>query len=173
MKDKDASKAVSRRAFLDYSIRSIGAFITAVVGVAVTGYSISPVFTTRKDEWVQVGSVNDFKVNQPKSVEFTLFRKDGWVDVSDKKTLWVVRHSDTEFTLFNPRCTHLGCAFNWNAQTNQFLCPCHNGIFDISGKVIGGPPPRALDSMEYKIEGSTLSCVYKDFRLGVTDKTAV
>lgn len=173
MKEKDASKAVSRRAFLDYSIRSIGAFITAVIAVPIVGYVVSPAFATKENQWVQVGALNDFKVGEPKSVEFTLFRKDGWVEVTDKKTIWVVRQNEKDFSLFNPRCTHLGCAFNWDTQKKQFLCPCHSGIFDLTGKVVGGPPPRALDSLEYKIEGNQLSCIFRDFHLGVVDKIAL
>ncbi len=172
MKDTNASKAMSRRSFLDYSIRAIGAFITAVVAVPIIGYVISPVFAKRESQWVQVGAVNDFKVGEPKSVDFNLFRKDGWIEVSEKKTVWVVRQSDQTFNLFNPRCTHLGCAYNWDAQVKQFGCPCHGALFDLTGKVTAGPPPRGLDTLEYKIEGSQLSCIFQDFLLGVQDKIA-
>ncbi|MDO8691905.1 MAG: ubiquinol-cytochrome c reductase iron-sulfur subunit [Dehalococcoidia bacterium] len=172
MKDTNASKAISRRSFLDYGIRAIGAFITAAVAVPVVGYVISPVFAKRESPWVQVGAVSDFKVGEPKSVDFNLFRKDGWIEVSEKKTVWVVRQADQTFNLFNPRCTHLGCAYNWDPQGKQFGCPCHGAVFDLSGKVIAGPPPRPLDTLEYKVEGSQLSCIFKDFLLGVQDKIA-
>ncbi|MDO8672585.1 MAG: hypothetical protein Q7O66_14315, partial [Dehalococcoidia bacterium] len=76
MKDNNASKEMSRRSFLDYSIRAIGAFITAAVAVPVVGYVISPVCAKRESPWVQVGSFSDFKVGEPISVDFNLFRKD-------------------------------------------------------------------------------------------------
>ena len=170
MKDVDSDKAVSRRTFLDYGIRAIGTFISAVVAVPVVGYVISPAFDKKEAPRVQLGIVNDFKIGDPKLVEFTLFRKDGWVEVAEKKSAWVVRKGESDFDVFNPRCTHLGCAFNWEADKKQFRSPCHNGIFDVTGKVTGGPPPRGLDTMEYQIEGGQLSCVFKEFRLGVPEK---
>ncbi len=43
-------------------------------------------------------------------------------------------------------CAHLGCPVRW-VSTNgdeEFLCPCHGGIYDISGGWVGGPPPRGM-----------------------------
>ncbi|MDP2727553.1 MAG: ubiquinol-cytochrome c reductase iron-sulfur subunit [Dehalococcoidia bacterium] len=164
---------MSRRSFLDYGIRGIVAFISGVVAVPVIGYIISPAFAKKESPWVQLGQVNDFKADEPKLVEFTLFLKDGWVEVAEKKSAWVVRRGANDFNVFNPRCTHLGCAYNWETDKKQFRSPCHNGIFDLAGKVLGGPPPRSLDTLEYKVEGNQLSCVYSDFRLGTTDKAAL
>ena len=36
------------------------------------------------------------------------------------------------------------------------ICPCHNGVFDPQGRVLGGPPPRPLDRYEYKVENGVL-----------------
>lgn len=170
MKEPETGKAVSRRSFLDYGIRALGTFVTAAVAVPVIGYVISPAFSKKASHWVQLGKVSDFRLEEPKLVEFTLFLKDGWVEVAEKKSTWVVRWNDRDFSVYNPRCTHLGCAFNWEPDKKQFRSPCHNGTFDLTGKVTGGPPPRSLDAMEYKIEGDQISCNYKDFRLGVTEK---
>lgn len=173
MKDVNEAKRISRRVFLDYSVRAVGTFIAAVVAVPVIGYVISPAFTKKEAPWVQLGLVTDFRAGEPKLVQFTRFRKDGWIEVAEEKTVWVVRKSETDFNVYNPRCTHLGCAYNWEPDKKQFHSPCHNGVFDINGKVMGGPPPRSLDTMEYKIEGNQLSCVYKDYRLGVPEKVEV
>lgn len=173
MDDRQDPKTLSRRSFLDYSIRSIGAFITAVVTVPIIGYVVSPALAKKETPWVQIGPVTEFTAGQPKLVEFTRFRQDGWVEVSEKKTVWVVRNSSTEFAVLSPRCTHLGCAYNWQPDKKQFLCPCHSGVFDVTGKVLSGPPPRRLDSLEYKVENNTLSCIYKDFQLGVEEKVEI
>ncbi len=50
----------------------------------------------------------------------------------------------------NPTCTHNGCITPWNAQSKQFVCPCHGASFDDSGKVLQGPADKALAS--YSIE---------------------
>lgn len=53
-------------------------------------------------------------------------------------------------------CTHLGCIPSYKANSQQFICACHGGIFDVSGNATFGPPPRALDIPPFKIDGSTL-----------------
>jgi cytochrome b6-f complex iron-sulfur subunit len=50
---------------------------------------------------------------------------------------------------FSKICTHLGCEVQWQADKQQFYCPCHEGFFDANGKNIAGPPPRPLD--EYQV----------------------
>ena len=47
-------------------------------------------------------------------------------------------------------CTNLGCRAAWDESHQQFICPCHTGVFDAKGKVISGPPPRAL--IEFAVE---------------------
>ena len=46
----------------------------------------------------------------------------------------------------NPSCTHKGCITPWNAETKQFVCPCHGASFDDSGKVLKGPADKPLAS---------------------------
>jgi cytochrome b6-f complex iron-sulfur subunit len=43
-----------------------------------------------------------------------------------------------------PVCTHLGCTVAWQAERNQFVCPCHGSQFDAQGRVVQGPAKRAL-----------------------------
>ncbi|MBF0552967.1 MAG: Rieske (2Fe-2S) protein [Nitrospirae bacterium] len=52
----------------------------------------------------------------------------------------------------SPVCTHLGCLVNYNRLKNEFICPCHGGKYDVSGKVISGPPPAPLTRLPLKIE---------------------
>lgn len=41
--------------------------------------------------------------------------------------------------LKTPRCPHLGCALQWNAQERSWDCPCHGSRFDRQGKRLNGP----------------------------------
>jgi cytochrome b6-f complex iron-sulfur subunit len=43
-----------------------------------------------------------------------------------------------------PICTHLGCTVAWQAEQNQFVCPCHGSRYDAEGRVTHGPAPRSL-----------------------------
>lgn len=50
-------------------------------------------------------------------------------------------------------CTHLGCKVNWNPETRRIECPCHVGVYNLQGEVVGGPPPRPLDRLVFIVEG--------------------
>jgi cytochrome b6-f complex iron-sulfur subunit len=50
-------------------------------------------------------------------------------------------------------CTHLGCTFPWNANENQFQCPCHGSLYDAEGRVLRGPAPLPLRLTHVKTEG--------------------
>ncbi len=45
-----------------------------------------------------------------------------------------------DFLALSSVCPHLGCRVHWEAHNDRFFCPCHNGVFDPSGKATGGPP---------------------------------
>jgi Rieske Fe-S protein len=48
-------------------------------------------------------------------------------------------------------CTHLSCIVQYRAEDNIVWCACHNGKFDLSGKVISGPPPDALQIYDVNV----------------------
>jgi len=68
----------------------------------------------------------------------------------------VERGAEGNYLVFDNHCTHLGCPYHWEASEHKFICPCHGGQFDATGKVLGGPPPRPLDRYETKVENGTL-----------------
>jgi nitrite reductase/ring-hydroxylating ferredoxin subunit len=64
-----------------------------------------------------------------------------------------------DFLALSSTCPHLGCQVRWEAQASRFFCPCHNGVFDPSGKATGGPPADAGQSLaryDLKLEGGLL-----------------
>lgn len=52
---------------------------------------------------------------------------------------------------FSAVCTHLGCIVRWEGPMEHLYCPCHNGMFDRDGTVVGGPPPRPLEQFPVAI----------------------
>lgn len=42
-------------------------------------------------------------------------------------------------SLKKPRCSHMGCALNWNPQERTWDCPCHGSRFEADGKLINNP----------------------------------
>ncbi len=74
-----------------------------------------------------------------------------------------------DFLALSSTCPHLGCQVHWEAQNNRFFCPCHNGVFDPSGKATAGPPADAGQSLlryPLKVENGLL------FILVPTDSTS-
>jgi cytochrome b6-f complex iron-sulfur subunit len=59
----------------------------------------------------------------------------------------VARHgkgtTEADFLALSSVCPHLGCRVHWEPQHDRFFCPCHNGVFDRSGKATAGPPAAA------------------------------
>jgi Rieske Fe-S protein len=73
-----------------------------------------------------------------------------------------------DFVALSSTCPHLGCQVRWEGQHGRFFCPCHNGIFDPTGKGIGGPPGEAGQSLaQYplKVEGGLLHIAVPTTRL--------
>jgi cytochrome b6-f complex iron-sulfur subunit len=69
----------------------------------------------------------------------------------------IVVHASNGYIAFSDSCTHQGCAVSYSASSNTFVCPCHNGVFDINGAVIGGPPPSSLPRYNTSLSGNILT----------------
>ena len=68
----------------------------------------------------------------------------------------MVRTETGEIKAFSAKCTHLDCNVQYQPETRQFHCACHDGYFDITGKNIAGPPPSPLLAFAVKQEGNEL-----------------
>jgi len=61
---------------------------------------------------------------------------------------------DTYFAL-SRICSHRGCTVN--PTTPTLNCPCHGSRYDLSGSVVEGPAPRALQMWPATRDGDTLT----------------
>ncbi|MBI4062124.1 MAG: ubiquinol-cytochrome c reductase iron-sulfur subunit [Elusimicrobia bacterium] len=152
----ETPEELSRRAFLSRAAAFFGGLIGAVLTGVGLGYFISPALREKAGAWVDLGRAGNFKPGAPVLVEYTQRKRDSWITSETRSSAWVVTENGRDFTAFDPRCTHLGCPYRWNAQDKKFLCPCHTASFAMDGKVLGGPPPRPLDRYETKLEDGQL-----------------
>jgi cytochrome b6-f complex iron-sulfur subunit len=53
-------------------------------------------------------------------------------------------------------CSHFGCTVAWREEKQAYLCPCHEGVYDASGAVVAGPPPKGLASVPVTVSGDDL-----------------
>jgi menaquinol-cytochrome c reductase iron-sulfur subunit len=150
------TEETTRRNFYVGSIYAMMAAISAMLGVPALIYLLFPPKAKKEDEWIEVGDITRLTPNSPVEMTFRRTRVDGWKVISEKSTAWVVKSADNHVTAFGPQCTHLGCAYHWEEGKDEFLCPCHNSIFGIDGRVISGPAPRPLDRYETKTQGNKL-----------------
>ncbi len=56
----------------------------------------------------------------------------------------VLEDSAGELHALDAKCTHEGCTVRYEPAQALIWCACHNGRFDLDGRVLGGPPPRPL-----------------------------
>ena len=147
---------LSRRRFYIGAIYGIWAAIAAALGIPALGYLFLPPRIRQENQWVDAGDVSQLTPDSPVEMTFRRTRIDGWKVMSEKSTAWVVKRPDSSIAAFGPQCTHLGCAYHWEESKNEFVCPCHNSVFAVDGRVISGPAPRPLDRYESKVEGTHL-----------------
>lgn len=72
----------------------------------------------------------------------------------------LVRVADREFVAFSQKCTHLSCAVIPRPAEGSFVCPCHDGRFDLrTGAPTAGPPRRPLPRIRLELRGRDIVAV--------------
>jgi len=68
----------------------------------------------------------------------------------------LIMNSDGTYRAFSATCTHLGCTVQYREDLREIWCACHNGIYDLSGRNMSGPPPRPLDVFGVHLRGDEI-----------------
>lgn len=140
-----------RREFLKKGIFLLGGLICVGVAVPTGTYFLSPLWKHDEEEWVEVTPIAALPTGHPVKVDFIQRKKDGWATIEGRASVWVVAKDAKTFTAYDPRCTHLGCPYRWDAEKEAFVCPCHTALFDVEGNVLSGPAPRPLDRLATRV----------------------
>ena len=148
--------STTRRSFYYLVINLLGGLMAAAVAVPAAAYLLIKPKSSAGAAMLEVADVNSLEVGRPKEVVYVHTRVDGWKATKEKTSVWLVKNESGEVVAFNPICTHLGCAYHWEDDQKQFLCPCHTSVFGPDGKVLSGPAPRPLDRYVSKVEGGKL-----------------
>ena len=64
--------------------------------------------------------------------------------------------SALSYVAFTAVCTHLNCTVQYRTDLKEIWCACHNGHYDLNGKVISGPPPSPLAEFRVAIKGDDI-----------------
>jgi Rieske Fe-S protein len=133
--------AFDRRTFLD-TLLTVGFVSTAMAIVyPVSRFLVPPASGEPATTSVVAGKASALKPNS--GVIFKFGSKPGIV----------VRTADGDLRAFSAICTHLDCTVQFKADTSQLWCACHNGLYDLSGNVVPGPPPRNLEKYVVNLRG--------------------
>jgi len=83
--------------------------------------------------------------------ELSKVDRDGYVitKVDGKRTI-VLEPRGQGVLAFSAVCTHEGCTVSFLPDESIIWCACHNGRYDLQGRVVSGPPPRPLP--EYGVQ---------------------
>ena len=68
----------------------------------------------------------------------------------------LVRMADGNYRAFSAVCTHLNCTVQYRQRERDIWCACHNGVYNLAGAVVGGPPPKALEQFEVHARGQEI-----------------
>jgi Rieske Fe-S protein len=165
MTQKSSSNRLSRRDFIKTVTVSIGGIISAVIGLPVIGFLLSP--SMREDEaesWILLGALDSYPIGIPTRFEFTRTKVNGWERTAKSYGVFILRNDDKNVRAFSNICTHLGCRVSWHSEIKNYVSPCHDGHFDILGNVVSGPPPRPLDEFKTRIEDNNLYILIPPFK---------
>ncbi len=140
-----------RRTFVVRVIQSIHALMGATLAFVVGGAVVAPSFTRRQSAWLPAADLSGLEDGLPRPVTLRVARADGAADVIDRRIVYLVRNGETVRAL-DSTCTHLGCRTRFNPETTRIECPCHGGMYDATGQVIGGPPPSPLQTLPTRVD---------------------
>ncbi len=141
---KTASADSSRRRFVQIllggsTLLSLGSFLYPVMR-----YLVPPATTDLGADSVVAAKVGDVAPNSAKIFRF------------GNRPGLLIHMQDGTFRALSATCTHLGCTVQYEANQHRIWCACHNGVYDLSGKNISGPPPRPLEAFDVHQQGDEL-----------------
>jgi nitrite reductase/ring-hydroxylating ferredoxin subunit len=147
-------ETMTRRGIFAVAGQAFGGAALAAVALPVVGFAVAPIFDRPDERWEGVGPVDDYIADTYRQAVITQIPGIG---DSGKTTVYIRRGSPTfdedpnSYVAVSNRCAHLGCPVRFVRAAGTFICPCHGGVYDFQGKVIGGPPVRPLDRFQTRV----------------------
>jgi Rieske Fe-S protein len=134
-------RRLSRRNLLNWLLTASSGSLLGVLLYPVLRFVMPPPQPEAAAGAVVAGKTKDFGPNSGKIVRF------------GSRPAIVVRLPTGELRAFSAVCTHLQCTVQYRSDLELVWCACHNGRFDLSGRNVGGPPPRPLEQLEVVVRG--------------------
>ena len=150
--DWPQDELVARRDFTKFLVLTSFAFVVGQLWIAVENFRRK----RRGEPPVQrIAAVESIRVG-----DSMVFNYPGEHD-----TCIVVRTGHQGFFAYNQKCTHLTCAVVPDLAHGKFVCPCHNGAFEMrTGMPLYGPPRRPLERILLEIRDGDLYAIGREVR---------
>ena len=117
-------------------LATLAAFLFPVIR-----YVLPPQQAEAGQKRVAAGKVKDLSPNSGKIFKF------------GSTPAMLIDTAEGQFLAFSAVCTHLNCTVQYQEARREIWCACHNGTYDLEGRVVSGPPPKPLEEMAVKIRG--------------------
>jgi cytochrome b6-f complex iron-sulfur subunit len=140
-KDLRAPASPPRRSFLDFLLGASALATLGAIVYPIIRFIAPPRIVESSENSVVAAKINEIPPNSGKIFKF------------GNKPGILVRTAAGELKAFSAVCTHLDCIVQYRDDTKQIWCACHNGQYNLSGKNIGGPPPRPLEEFQVNTRG--------------------
>lgn len=154
-------ESMTRRHVFTLAGGAVGGLAGVAIILPAVGFALAPVFDSPDEHWEGVGDLDAFGPDSYTQAVITIV--DG-IGEAGKTTVYArqgnpeVNPEETpeEYIAISTRCAHLGCPVRFVQASSTFICPCHGGVYDFEGQVIGGPPVRPLDRFQTRVIGDQL-----------------
>ncbi len=130
-----------RRRFINWFLgTSVGALFVAVA------YPIARFISPPQVPEAAVNQIEAGPTNDPELLEkgYKILR-------FGAEPVILLRVSETDYRAFAATCTHLDCIVEYRKKDKLMWCNCHDGIYDLKGQNVGGPPPQPLLPYEVNV----------------------
>ncbi|HXS13175.1 MAG TPA: Rieske (2Fe-2S) protein [Acidobacteriaceae bacterium] len=166
---------MERRSFLGLLLAAIGGVAGAVMAVPLVRFATFPLRSrSAQATWSDVGKIDEFQsLNAPAARTIDIQTIEGWRTSVMQNNVYVVPNGSGSLKVLSSVCPHLGCAVRWVEDKDRFICPCHGGTFTKTGELVSGPPLRAMDELESKVENGMLRVRFEYFRQLDANKESV
>ncbi len=120
-----------------------GGLLASVVSFLypVLRYLVPPAVPDLGGDEVVAGKVGELKPNGSKIFRF-----------GNRPGLLLLT-AEGEYRALSATCTHLSCTVQYRNDLHQVWCACHNGLYDLNGRNVAGPPPRPLEVFQVHVRG--------------------
>ncbi len=143
--DTDASPSLHTRRRLIEAVLG-GGLLASLVSFLypVLRYLIPPRVVDLGGDQVVAAKVGDLRPNGSKIFRF------------GSRPALLLMTAEGEYRALSAVCTHLACTVQYRSDLREIWCACHNGLYDLNGRNVSGPPPRPLEVFQINVRGDEI-----------------